>query len=106
MGRPPNKPMDLIEREFVYSEAIKLWGKPLQSVMCIEEMAELTKVITKRLREDFPESIGSYDALCEEIADVEVMLEQLTFMHGAYGDVRDWKKKKISRLKKMMEGKG
>lgn len=42
-----------------YAEAVRAYGKQSQLVMAMEEMSELTK------------------ALAEEIADVEIMLEQL-----------------------------
>ena len=52
--------------------AVNVYGKTSQCTVCMEEMAELTKELSKNLR-------GQDNAahIAEEIADVEIMLEQL-----------------------------
>ena len=55
-----------------YAEAVRAYGKQSQLVMAMEEMSELTKELSKNLR-----GADNSKALAEEIADVEIMLEQL-----------------------------
>lgn len=55
-----------------YVEAVRAYGKQSQLVMAMEEMSELTKELSKNLR-----GADNSKALAEEIADVEIMLEQL-----------------------------
>ena len=54
--------------------AVNVYGKTSQCTVCMEEMAELTKELSKNLR-------GQDNAahIAEEIADVEIMLEQPHF---------------------------
>ena len=83
----------------VYYKAIMTYGIRAQSVVAIEELSELTKEITKQLR-----GKGNADHLIEEIADVEIMLGQLKMMYDIYdGDVDEYKKRKIERLRASLE---
>lgn len=74
------------------------YGYESQSKMLVEEMAELTKEISKNWR-------GKDNILyiAEEIADVEIMLSQIKYLLGIEEPVEDWKKVKISRQIKRME---
>lgn len=83
----------------LYADAIGRWGEDSQIVLAIEELAELTKELTKFLRGD-----GSISKLAEEVADVEIMLEQLRSMFPGVADEADsWREKKLVRLKKRLE---
>ncbi len=70
----------------LYHEAITQYGIPSQVDVSIEEMAELIKAIQKFRREDPCFDRPSVktrllaDAICEEIADVQIMLDQLRLM--------------------------
>jgi len=75
----------------IYEKALKQWGKPMQVVMAIEEMSELTKELTKNLR-----GKENIIQVCEEIADVEIMLEQLKVIF----DTVQWKDGKTVELAK------
>ena len=61
-----------MNKEKIYKKAIGKYGVAAQLDMVIEEMSELTKEICKIKR-----GKGNYMNLVEEIADVEIMLEQL-----------------------------
>ena len=103
MGRHVKKPQDLLDREELYSRAIKLWGREFELLMCIEECSELSHVLCKVIRNrDMTKSISLNQRFCEEIADVEIMLEQIVFMFDSFTKVRDIKKQKIARLKKLI----
>ena len=87
------------EVPMVYCKAITAYGIKAQSIVAIEELSELTKEITKQLR-----GIGDKSHLIEEIADVEIMLNQVKLMYDIYeGDVEEYKNRKIERLKAHLE---
>lgn len=77
----------------IYEDAVKRWGDKAQILMAVEEMAELTKALLKYLRYGArPEVL---EAVAEERADVEIMLNQL---HVIFGDCSKWECIKLSRL--------
>jgi len=83
----------------LYQTAFEKWGKQLQMIVAMEELAELTRAISKWLRgrEDM-------DNLAEEVADVRIMLEQIIFLaekeNEEFGkEVDYYYRKKLNRLK-------
>jgi len=80
-------------RNDTYNEAVRAYGKQSQLIMAMEEMAELTKELSKNIR-------GSHntDAISEEIADVEIMLEQLKIIYSNRAAVDCVKCAKLDRL--------
>ena len=84
--------------KYLYIAEVAKWGKQAQQIMATEEMAELTKEISKNIR-----GYDNLDEIAEEIADVEIMLEQLAGIHGLEEKVENWKKKKLKRLDKVLE---
>ena len=69
----------------ILQQAIELYGKEKQVDMAIEEMSELTKALLKERRKDAvtgfsPDIPRLLDDVYEEIADVEIMIEQLMLM--------------------------
>lgn len=61
----------------VNTKAILHHGIKLQSVVCMEELAELTKEVSKFIR-----GSGSKSNLTEEMADVYICLDQLRKMYN------------------------
>ena len=78
----------------LYLAAIDKWTKEAQREMVIEEMAELTQRIQHLKRN----RCGPND-LCEEIADVEITLEQLKIMYGIEINCYNYKQSKLRMLK-------
>ena len=76
----------------VLHRAIEYYGAENQENMCVEECAELIQAINKKHRGD-PHNIP------EEIADVEIMLEQLKIINCCRADVNTIKTQKLMRLK-------
>ena len=68
--------MNKVERKKLYREAVKRWGLQLQLIMLMEESAELIQATSKVLRKRH-EQTSVWRSLVEEIADVEIMIEQL-----------------------------
>lgn len=83
-------------------EAIKIWGVPSQIGMFHEEIGELLQAVNKFDRKGDWES---RDNLMEEIADVEIMIEQLKLImkSNANAGVHVHKRKKLIRLKERIE---
>lgn len=81
----------------VCQRAIEIWGKQSQLIICMEEMAELTKELSKNLRGQDNDL-----AIAEEVADVEIMLEQVKLMFDIHKDVGRVKNEKLLRLEQRM----
>ncbi len=88
----------------IYKEAIKKYGKEIQIEIAIEEMAELIKALQKIKRSSgqTTEWLSLIHNVCEEIADVEIMIEQLKLIYP-YSIVMDFKTAKIDRLKERLK---
>ena len=86
------------------------YGFDSQSHMLIEEMAELAQAINKLYRSTgthgYPTDDGVTKTIAnlhEEIADVEICLEQLTHLLHCRATVDAWKEKKVERQLERME---
>jgi len=76
---------------------IDKYGIKHQVTVAIEELAELTKELTKWQRNKL-----SASHVCEEIADVEICLEQLKLMlHRSRLQIKLFKRFKFERLQKL-----
>lgn len=74
--------------------AIEAYGKEAQTLMLFEEAAELEKELCKNAR-----GKQNHDEIAEEVADVEIMLEQIKMMHGIHeSQLNLIKAEKIKRL--------
>ena len=85
----------------IYKKAIKLWGIDSQMMMVVEEASELIKAICKLRRTGV--TAETVNGIAEEIADMEIMLEQLKIMFYLSEGVNEWKNYKIGRLSQMIE---
>lgn len=86
-----------MKRNELYEKAVEKYGLQAQSLVAIEEMTELSKVILKGFRNEI-----NKEELTDEIADVEIMLEQLKQFHKIGNKVRDRKRYKKIRLEKRL----
>lgn len=76
------------------NRAIAEFGADNQLNMAIEEMAELIKEICKSKR-----GSDNKEKVCEEMADVCIMLEQLKLIYGITDDdIGEWVTFKVRRL--------
>ena len=78
------------------------YGLRVQMRQLIEEMAELTQVISKAERYDL-DTVREH--LVEEVADVEVVLEQVDYLLGD-SRIAQIKAEKIARQKRRIEDAG
>lgn len=79
----------------VCKRAVDVYGKEHQLIICMEEMAELTKELTKNLR-----GRRNLQDISEEVADVEIMLEQVKVIFDLKEEVSEAKEAKLLRLQK------
>lgn len=86
-----------MKKEEIYITALGFFGIENQTRMVFEEMAELQKELCKALR-----GTPSLKNIAEEIADVEIMLEQMKEYYSLHDFVRDNKDYKIKRLEKIL----
>ena len=77
--------------------AIEIFGKENQKDMMIEEMAELSKELLKERRGSV-----NHSAILEEMADVEISLDQMKMIYGSCEKIKE---KKIIRLEDKIERK-
>ncbi len=83
----------------ILSKALVKYGIQLQSIVAIEELAELQKEIAKAVR-------GQLDKahLIEELADVKIVTEQIKMYYSVSdSDVDKVVHQKVNRLKDRME---
>ena len=86
-----------LKRENIYKMAINFYGIEHQILKTFEEFAELTKELCKYLDGEAP--VGQQIRIAEEIADVEVMLDQLKIYFNTHDGVEKYKTYKVKRLR-------
>lgn len=85
----------------ILEKALDTYGSQAQITMVFEEMSELQKELCKFLRgKDDGKTIAN---IAEEIADVEIMLDQMKLLFDIGDDVADYREDKILRLKRRLE---
>ena len=81
----------------LYRLALSTYGAQAQTMMVMEEMAELQKELCKHAR-----GKENRAQIAEEIADVQIMLEQMELLHDCEGLVAGFKAQKLDRLEKRL----
>lgn len=81
------------KRRQLYRCALDTWGPDAQTLMVMEEMSELQKELCKHAR-----GKDNLEAIVEEIADVQIMLEQMMVLYDCNRGVKDYKEIKVARL--------
>lgn len=89
---------EVSDEQAILRRAIATWGAGAQMVMVCEEMAELQKELCKNLR-----GSGNEMAIAEEIADVEIMLDQMMILFGISRNVAVCRSQKFERLARRLE---
>ena len=90
--------MKRMTKDEILKSAIARYGENAQMIIAMEEMAELTKELSKFLR-----GAHNEDAIAEEIADVRIMLDQLEIMFDCAGAAAVYRAAKVERLRKRLE---
>ena len=89
--------MQDIEKQRIYKEALEMFGETSQKVMVVEEMSELIKELCKELRDR-----GNVEHIAEEVADVEITLEQIKLIYNISDMVEEQKNYKLNRFANKM----
>jgi hypothetical protein len=79
----------------ILQQAVDTWGVESQVIMAMEEMAELTVALSHAWR-------GREANVIEEIADVQIMLDEMKLIFGESA-VNQAIGEKLSRLKKRLD---
>lgn len=87
--------MNARKEENILLRAIVEYGAEAQTDMMIEEMSELTKALLKHRRK---ESEKTLDNILEEIADVQIMLDQMKLIHDDGKATDKYRDVKLLRL--------
>ena len=94
-----SKEKDIKEKDIdksIVSKSIKHYGEGMQSVVCMEELSELSQAISKEIR-----GIGDRSNLVEEMADVIICLEILKQIFAVTNvEIEEWVKFKQGRTLK------
>ena len=85
------------EERIVLKNALETYGEWPQIMMCIEECAKLTNALAKMSR-----NRGTTMDIITEIADVSIIIDQLSMMFGEM-KVHEERVRKIERLKERLE---
>ena len=81
------------------------YGYENQSRQLIEEMAELTQAVNHLWRHNDYTEFKHRQAVFEEMADVEIMLEQIKYLLNCRDEVEEYKRYKVARqIKRLQEG--
>lgn len=89
----------MLPEHVIYQKALDKFGHSSQILMAVQEMSELTKELTNFL-------MGRLDRIEDipgEIADVEIMLEQLKIIFDCSDLVKEKKEFKLNRLKGLID---
>lgn len=88
--------MNIQEINKILTDAIHIYGEDAQIWMAIEEMSELSNALAKYRR-----GRVTREDVCEEIADVAIMIIQLSKIFGP-DNVSDYFERKLDRLDKRL----
>ena len=87
-----------MDRKELYTKLLNLYGDK-QIIIAIEELSELQKELCKSLRNNY-----NYGNIVEEIADVEIMLEQMKiYFEIKENEIEEMKEIKTKRTKERLE---
>ncbi|MBW1666737.1 MAG: hypothetical protein JRJ66_01560 [Deltaproteobacteria bacterium] len=95
--------MKLRERE-LFNAAVRRWGASFQLDMAIEEASELIFAICKLKRRRDDSLVAMRHDIIEEMADVDIMLQQLKVILGVSDEEYLYiKKSKLRRLRSRLK---
>ena len=85
---------DRMPENHILQAALANYGPDMQKIVAIEELSELQKELCKSLR--CADNVGQ---IAEEIAAVQIMLDQTVMLFGCSEETEKWRADKIERLK-------
>ena len=91
--------IEILKESEIYVAAVKHFGVVQQKLKTIEELSELARALARDLPLDAGEDAERN--VQEEIADVEIMLNQMRLLYDPR-EIDDWKDSKLERLARML----
>lgn len=88
-----------IEEQMLYEKAIKTYGQDMQVNVAMEEMAELIQALVKYRRSKSEKNLAH---IWEEIADVQIMINQLKIIYDGEEKVLEQIARKQRRLEERL----
>ena len=89
------------DKNDIYRSAISQWGLDAQILMVAEEATEMAHAALKYNRHPNSETTGNF---AEEIADCELMIEQMRLLPSLNKLIDEMKIKKLKRLESKLFG--
>ena len=87
------------QRTLLLRQALRKYGETIQLIMVVEEIAELTKEITKYFR-----GKDNRENIIEEVGDVYIMLEQMKIIFDISAEELEiTTNKKMKRLEDLLK---
>lgn len=83
---------------FIYRLAVEKWGAMSQVLQAMEELSELSTALSKYIN-----GRGEVEDVVDEIADVEIMMQQLRHIFPEE-TINNRKKQKKERLERLVYG--
>lgn len=77
----------------ILTAALEAYGGTMQQMVLLEEMSELQKEVCKQWR-----GRDNLEQIAEEMADVQIMLDQMTLFFQNGGLQEQYRMKKLERL--------
>ena len=78
-------------------KAVRTFGEYSQCIKAMEECGELIHALSRKVLDQDPD----LDNICEEIADLEILMDQMRVIFGdAFID--KWKQNKLEKLNKVV----
>lgn len=91
--------MTALNEAAICRDALATYGAVRQMKKLFEEIGELQEALCK-----CTDGRDTVHHLAEEIADVQIMLVQMAILHDCVDEVADFKRAKLERLEKRLEG--
>lgn len=88
--------------EYILRKAVDYYGSSMQELKAMEELGELIRAVARTWTCGEDERDKAHENLAEEMADVEIMLEQLEIIHKNRDKVALWRDIKLGRLMSRM----
>lgn len=86
-----------VKVEYIFRTALMRWGSEAQIIKACEELAELSAALLKYANTDDEQRPSMLRHIREEMADAEIMLEQLALIFRGNYDVYLFKLWRLSR---------
>jgi NTP pyrophosphatase (non-canonical NTP hydrolase) len=96
--------MNSEKEQYLLGRSVELFGPSAQCDKTIEECAELIKALCKyRFANNNDVLTASYLNVIEEMADVQIMIDQLKIIFDRKGVFERIRQEKLARLQKMLQ---